>query len=46
MAIYPWVARHEWHRVDLAQFPNVRRWYDAVGARPAVVKGMAVPAIS
>jgi GST-like protein len=44
MAIYPWVARHEWHRVDLAQFPNVNRWYGEVGARPAVVKGMAVPA--
>jgi GST-like protein len=45
MAIYPWVARHEWHRVDLAQFANVKRWYDKVGARPAVVKGMAVPAV-
>ena len=44
MAIYPWVARHEWHRVDLAGFPNVKRWYDAVGARPAVQRGMAVPA--
>jgi GST-like protein len=44
MAIYPWVARHEWHRVDLAQFPNVGRWYGEVGARPAVAKGMAVPA--
>jgi GST-like protein len=45
MAIYPWVARHEWHRVDLAQFPHVKRWYDAVGARPAVQKGMAVPQV-
>ena len=45
MAIYPWVARHEWHRVDLGAFPNVRRWYDAVGARPAVVRGMAVPQV-
>jgi len=44
MAIYPWVARHEWHRVDLAAFSNVKRWYQAVGARTAVVKGMAVPA--
>jgi len=44
MAIYPWVARYEWHRVDLAGFPNVKRWYDKVGARPAVAKGMAVPA--
>ena len=44
VATYPWVARHEWHRVDLAQFPNVKRWYDTIGARPAVVRGMAVPA--
>jgi len=45
MAIYPWVARHEWHRVDLAGFAHVKRWYDKVGARPAVVKGMAVPQV-
>jgi GST-like protein len=45
MAIYPWTARHEWHRVDLAQFPNVKRWYDQVGKRPAVQKGMAVPPV-
>jgi len=44
IATYPWVARHEWHRVDLAQFPGVKRWYDEIGARPAVVRGMAVPA--
>jgi GSH-dependent disulfide-bond oxidoreductase len=45
IAIFPWVARHEWHRVDLAEFPHVKRWYDAIGKRPAVVKGMAVPAV-
>ncbi len=44
IALYPWVARHEWHRVELAQFPAVKRWYDELGARPAVAKGMAVPA--
>jgi GST-like protein len=43
IAIYPWTARHEWHRVDLAAFPNVKRWYDVVGARPAVAKGMTIP---
>jgi GST-like protein len=43
IATYPWAARHEWHRIDLGEFPNVRRWYDAMGARPAVKKGMAVP---
>jgi GSH-dependent disulfide-bond oxidoreductase len=46
MAIYPWVARHEWHRVELAAFPAVRRWYDALGARPAVQRGMAVPPVT
>ena len=43
IATYPWVARHEWHRVDLGQFPSVKRWYDTLGARPAVAKGMSVP---
>mgnify|MGYP001806034432 CR=1 FL=1 len=43
MATYPWAARHEYHQVDLVAFPNVKRWYDAIGARPAVKKGMAVP---
>jgi GST-like protein len=43
IATYPWVARHEWHRVDLHDFPAVKRWYDLVGARPAVQRGMAVP---
>ena len=43
IATYPWVARHEWHQVNLKDFPNVKRWYDAICARPAVAKGMAVP---
>ena len=43
MATYPWIARHEWHRADLAAFPNVRRWFEAIGKRPAVVRGMKVP---
>ena len=42
MATYPWVAG-DWHGVDVAKYPNFRRWRDAVAARPAVVKGMAVP---
>ncbi|OGA17412.1 MAG: glutathione S-transferase [Betaproteobacteria bacterium RIFCSPLOWO2_02_FULL_66_14] len=43
IATYPWVARHEWHQVALGDFPNVKRWFDAIGARPAVARGMAVP---
>jgi GST-like protein len=37
------VARFEWHKVDLADFPAVKRWFDVIAARPAVQKGMAVP---
>lgn len=43
IATYPWIARHEWHRVDLTAFPNVVRWVEDVGARPAVIKGMTIP---
>jgi GST-like protein len=41
---YPWVARHEWHKTELGDFPSVKRWYDAISARAAVQRGMAVPA--
>jgi GST-like protein len=43
IATYPWVSRYEWHKTDLARFPNVKRWFDAISARPAVQRGMAVP---
>jgi len=43
IATYPWVARHEWHKVDLAEFPGVKRWFDTVSCRPAVARGMGVP---
>jgi GSH-dependent disulfide-bond oxidoreductase len=36
MAIFPWAARFEWQRVDLNSFPHVKRWYQAISARPAV----------
>ena len=43
IATYPWCSRHEWQGVDLSDFPNLKRWYDAIGARPAVERGMKVP---
>jgi GST-like protein len=42
-AILGWVWRHQRHQVDLAQFPNVQRWYQSLMARPAVMRGFAVP---
>jgi len=43
MATFPWVARHEWQKIDLAEYPDVRRWYDVIAARPRVIRGMAIP---
>ncbi len=44
MATYPWVARYEWHPIDMgADYPHVKRWFDAIGAREAVQRGMKVP---
>ena len=40
---YPWFARWEWHGIDWSDFPNAKRWFDAVGSRPAVRRGMDVP---
>lgn len=40
---YPWAARFEWHQVDLAEFPNVERWFKLLSERDAVKKGMSVP---
>jgi GST-like protein len=45
IATYPWVARHEWHKTDLNDFAHVKRWFDAISARPAVQRGMNVPEV-
>ena len=42
IATYPWVARHDFHKTDLAEYPNVKRWFDDISARPAVMRGMVV----
>lgn len=43
ISIWPWVSRYEWHQVDIAAFPNVRRWYETIADRPAVQRGYQVP---
>jgi GST-like protein len=42
IAIYPWTRSHEGQGVDLSAYPNVRRWFDEIGARPAVQGGLKV----
>jgi GSH-dependent disulfide-bond oxidoreductase len=45
IATYPWAGRHERHQVDLSDFPHVKRWFDRLGERPAVQRGMAIPSV-
>ena len=42
MAVWPWLRTHERQGVNLDEYPQVRRWFDAIGARPAVQRGVAV----
>ena len=42
-ATLPWVFRYDWQEVDLNEFPNVKRWYDELMARPALSRGMKLP---
>ena len=38
IATFPWIARHEWQGIELEEFPNLKRWYDAIWAdRQSVV---------
>lgn len=41
-ALLAWVWRHQRHKVDLKDFPNVQRWYQNLMARPAVARGLEV----
>jgi GST-like protein len=43
IALHSWVAGHEWSGVSIDGLPGLGRWLDLVGARPAVIKGRAVP---
>ena len=42
IACWPWVFRYDWQGQDLNDFPHVKRWFETVGARPAVKKGANV----
>jgi GST-like protein len=43
IALWSWASRFAWSGVDIEGLPHLKRWLDLVGARPAVIKGRAVP---
>ena len=42
MAAFPWVRPYRNQGQELEAFPNLKRWFEAIYARPAVVKAIAV----
>lgn len=38
MACYPWIVPHEIQGQRLEDFPNLKRWFDAIAARPATIR--------
>lgn len=43
IANWCWVRIHEWSGVDIAPFPHLQRWLDAIAARPAAQRGLNIP---
>lgn len=42
MAIYPWVASHGRQGQSMSDYPNLKRWYERLGERPALQRAMEV----
>ncbi|MDA8108246.1 MAG: glutathione S-transferase N-terminal domain-containing protein [Betaproteobacteria bacterium] len=42
MSIFPWLRSYKNQGVDLDEYPNVKRWFEAIDARPAVQRALAV----
>ena len=39
---FPWIRHADRRGIDLSHYPNVKRWHDAIAARPAVQRGVEV----
>ncbi|HEX2242584.1 MAG TPA: glutathione binding-like protein [Gammaproteobacteria bacterium] len=44
IATFPWLSTPENQGVDMRNYPHVRRWFDAIASRPAVIRGLQVMA--
>ncbi|MEJ2057778.1 MAG: glutathione binding-like protein, partial [Desulfofustis sp.] len=43
IAIWPWVSRYQFQKIDLHDYPHVLDWYLRLAERPAFQKGYRVP---
>lgn len=43
IAAYPWIYRWRFQEIALADYPNLSAWFDRVGMRAGVRRGLAVP---
>lgn len=41
MACYPWIVPHENHKQNLNDFPDLKRWFEAIKARPGTIRAYA-----
>ena len=41
ISVFPWIARHQWHDIGLKKYINLKRWYNEISKREAVVKGFS-----
>jgi GST-like protein len=41
VATFPWTRNHEFQGIKLAEKPNLKRWFDAIAARPPVKRALA-----
>lgn len=40
IAIWPWLRGHEKEGIDMAQYPHVKAWFEKIGERPGVRRGL------
>jgi GST-like protein len=43
MASFPWLRNHARYGVEISDFPNIARWLEIIGARPAVERALELP---
>ena len=46
IACWPWVLAHGWSELSLTDYPVLKRWFELIGERPAVKRGLLVPPVT